>query len=163
MLPSLPDPTPLDTLIERLALLEQAVVPGSDAALTGTYTQEGTPYWTNTVTGWTTETVSEDLQVITYRITMELVLGATTEGYEQQAERQVQKWIPTITQYFGKRRNLKRTSADAGVRYLDSRGAQITDGRVNYNLGQSGIGQSMFGIAFNIEVPMDQDTEQAVF
>jgi hypothetical protein len=163
MLPSLPDPSILDTLIERLALMEEAVVSGSDAALTGTYVQEGTPYWANSVTGWTTETVSEELQVITFQITAQLVLATTTEGFEQQAERQTQRWIPVVTQYFAQRRRLKRTSADAGVPFLHPRGAQIDGGKVDFNLGRTGTGQSMFGIDFNIEVPMYQQTPQVVF
>jgi hypothetical protein len=155
--------TPLEDMLARLVLMQQAAMPGSDAVTVSLYTQEGTPYWTNHVDGFAVELESEQEQIITYTITMTLVLGATTEGFEQEAERRIHAWLPVILQYFGQRRQLKRTSADAAVPYLHPRGGFITGGKADSGIVISGIGQSMFGIDFRIDVPMWQDTNQVIF
>lgn len=156
-------PTALDTMLARLTDLQKDVVSGADAVPVSFYAQEQTRYWTNTVTGFSVELESEAQQIITYRVTMRLILATTTEGFGTEAEQKMHLWLPTILQYFGRRRQLKRTSADAAVPFLHPRGAFITDGQVRDDIENSGIGQSMFGLDFNIEVPMWQDTEQVIF
>ena len=94
---------------------------------------------------------------------MTQILSTTTEGFESEAERQIHAWLPVILQYFGQRRQLKRTSADAAVPYLHPRGAFITGGKADYGITISGIGQSMFGVSYTIDVPMWQDTNQVIF
>lgn len=153
----------LEAMLTRLTEMQQAVYPGSDAVAISSYAQEGTPYWTNTVTGFTAELESEQLEVITYNITMLLVLAVTTEGVNDQAELSMQTWLPVILAYFGQRRQLKRTVTDAAVIGLDPRGAQITDGQVRGDVQSSGIGVYMFGLAFNIQVPMILSTDQLIW
>ena len=155
--------THLEDLLARLVLMQQAAMPGSDAVTVSLYTQEATPFWVNHVDGYAVELESENLQIITYTITMTLVLAATTEGFEQQAERQIHAWLPVILQYFGQRRQLKRTSADPALPYLHPRGAFITGGKADYGITISGIGQTMFGIDFRNDVPMWQATDQVIF
>lgn len=155
--------THLEDLLARLVLMQQAAMPGSDAVPVSVYTQEATPFWINQVDGYTVELESENLQIITYTITMTLVLAATTEGFEQQAEGQIHAWLPVILQYFGQRRQLKRTSADSALPYLHPRGAFITGGKADYGITISGIGQTMFGIDFRNDVPMWQATDQVIF
>ncbi len=155
--------THLEDLLARLVLMQQAAMPGSDAVTVSLYSQESTPYWTNHVDGFAVELASEQQQIITYTITMTQVLSTTTEGYEQEAERQIHAWLPVILQYFGQRRQLKRTSADAAVPYLHPRGAFITGGKADYGITISGIGQTMFGISYTLDVPMWQDTNQVIF
>lgn len=155
--------THLEDVLARLVLMQQAAMPGSDAVTVSFYTQEGTPYWVNHVDGYTVELESEQQQIITYTITMTLVLGTTTQGFEQESERQIHAWLPVILQYFGQRRQLKRTSADPAVPYLHPRGAFITGGKADYGITISGIGQSMFAIDFRIDVPTWQATDQVIF
>lgn len=155
--------TPLEDMLARVVLMQQAAMPGSDAVTVSFYTQEQAPYWTNRVDGFAVELDSEQEQIITYTITMTLNLSATTEGYEQEAERLIHAWLPAILQYFGQRRQLKRTSADPAVPYLHPRGSFITGGKANYGVQQSGIGQTMFGIDFTLDVPMWQNTDQLIF
>lgn len=155
--------TPLEDLLTRLVLMQQAAMPGSDAVPVSVYTQEGTPYWVNHVDGFTVELESENLQIVTYTITMTQVLSATTEGFESEAERQIHAWLPVILQYFGQRRQLKRTSDDTAVPYLHPRGALITGGRADYGIVVSGIGQTMFGISYTVDIPMWQATDQVIF
>lgn len=154
--------TDLDSVIQRLCDMEKAVVAGSDAVPGAAYAQEGLGYWLNDVTGGTVELESEELQIVTYAITARYVGAEATEGYTMQPEQSVQTLIPTILQYFGQRRQLKRTSTDTPVVNLDPRGAVIVGFRVDRNL-VSGIGQKLFGLDFLFEVPMIQDTNQLIF
>jgi hypothetical protein len=154
--------TDLDDAIARLVEMQEDVISGSDAVPFAFYAQESTRYWTNDVTDFRVEVESEELQRITYTVTMTCHGAEATEGYEGQPEESVQTLIPTVLQYFSKRRQLKRTNADSAVTNLDPRGAQITGGRVNRGLTDS-VGQRVFGIDFNLELPMFQDTEQSVF
>jgi hypothetical protein len=152
--------TPLDDVLARLVLMQKAVLPGSDAVPAFVYTQESFPFWLNRVGRYSVEDIAIDLQTVTYTILMRLVLGNVTSGFEVETEQLVHQWLPTVLLYFGQRRRLKRTNADSGVPFLDAKGALITDGTADYNLQVSGIGQSLFGIDFNIEVPMDLYTNQ---
>lgn len=156
--------TDLENMLIRVALMQEAIVTNSDAVPVSAYAQEGTPYWTNQIVGFeTTETESEQLQIITYRITMTLVLAVVTEGFGQEAEKLVQAWLPVILLYFGQRRQLRRTNTDTRVVNLYPRGAYITAGQADYGIAKSGVGQPMFGIDFNLEVPMYLQTPQLVF
>jgi hypothetical protein len=152
----------LDNMLARLVEMQEDVVV-SDAVPVSLYVQEGGYYWTNTVTGFTVQLVSEELQVITYQITMRLVLATVTEGFLTEAEQKLHKVLPPIILYFSQRRQLKRTSADSTVPYLDPRGAVIVGGQVRDDIQNSGIGQLMFGLDINIEVPLYQTTSQLVF
>lgn len=153
----------LDDMLNRLTLLQQDVFPGSDAVPVVFYAQEATPYWTNDFSSFDVQLDSEQIQIVTYHGVMQLVLGAITQGFEQEAERLTYIWIPAVTIYFGQRRQLKRTSADAPVPFLYPSGAVITGGSKRNDIANSGIGQLMFGIDFNIDVPMWQETDQVVF
>jgi hypothetical protein len=156
-------PNDLEAMITRLTEMQEAVVTGSDAPGVAFYAQEATKYWLTHIDGFAVELESENLQIITYRITMTLVLEATTAGFDQEAEKLIQTWLPTVVQYFAKRRQLKRTSADLAVTGLSPKGALITGGKAGIGIVSSGIGQTQFGVDFNIEVPMVQDTNQVIF
>lgn len=156
-------PSELDSMLARLVDMQKDVVPDADAVPVSFYAQEQPTYWTNTITGGTLERETQDIDVMTYRITMRLVLALVTEGFNTEAEQKLHLWLPSILAYFGRRRQLKRTSADAAVAYLHPRGAAITDVQVRDDIQNSGIGQSMFGLDLTIEVPMYVTTEQVVF
>jgi hypothetical protein len=156
-------PSELDSLLARLVDMQEDVVAGADAVPVSFYAQEQPVYWTNSITGFTVERVTENIDIITYRITMRLVLALVTEGFSTEAEQKMQLWLPYILSYFATRRQLKRTSADSAVPFLDPRGAVISGGAVRGDIQNSGIGQLMFGIDFSIEVPMYQQTEQVIF
>lgn len=156
-------PNDLENMVSRLVQMEMAAVPGSDAVGVGFYIQEGTRYWTNTITGFTVELESEQLEIVTYLITARLVVSATTEGINNEAELSLQTLLPVILSYFGQRRQLKRTSADTLVSGLDPRGAQITGGQVRDDIQNSGIGVNMFGLDIQVEVPMIISTDQVIF
>lgn len=156
-------PNDLEAMLTRLTDMQKAVVSGSDAVAVSYYAQEGTPYWTNTITGGAIELESEQLEVVTYSVNMRLVLAVVTEGVNNQAELSLQNQLPVVLAYFGQRRQLKRTSADSVVSGLDPRGAQITGFEVRDDIQNSGIGANMFGVDFNIEVPMIISTDQVVF
>lgn len=157
------NPTELDYLLLRLNEMQEAVVPGSDAVPVFVYTQGGAPFWVNRVGSFTIELESQEIQVVTYQVTMRLVLNPITSGIEYEAERAIHTWLPTVTRYFGQRRQLKRTNSDAGLDFLDPRGAVITGGQADYNMQVTGTGTNLFGIDFTIEVPMLQYTDQLVF
>ena len=108
-------------------------------------------------------TPSENIEVVTHRITATLFLSTTTEGFDQEAEQYIHVWVLPILEYFGRRRQMKRTSADVAVTNLSPRGAQITAWKADYGVTASGIGQSMFAIDFNFEIPMTIDTNQVIF
>ncbi len=147
----------------RLTDMQKAVLSGSDAVAVSFYAQEGQPYWTNTITGGSIELESEQLEVVTYTVNMRLALATLTEGVNLQAELSLQTQLPVILAYFGQRRQLKRTVADAAVSGLDPRGAQITSFEVRDDIQNSGIGVFSFGIDFNIEVPMIISTDQLIW
>jgi hypothetical protein len=155
--------TDLETMLTRLTDMQKAVVANSDAVEVAFYAQEGTPYWTNRVMSVIVTFEGETIQNETYSIAMQLVLTNVTEGYETQAEKMIQAQLPVILQYFGKRRQLKRTNADAALLGLRPQGAIIKQARVNYNLVNSGTGQKMFGIDILLEVPMYQAVDQTVY
>lgn len=155
--------TPLDDLLLRLTEMDKAVLSGADSVGVFFYTQESFPFFVHRVSRFSTEDIAIDLQTVTYTILKRLVLGPVTAGFEQEAEQQIHTWLPTILLYYGQRRQLKRTSADADVVFLNSKGALITGGQADYNLNVSGIGQICFGIDFEIEVPMDLYTDQLIF
>lgn len=152
----------LDAVLARLVEMQEDVIL-SDAVPVSFYVQEGTYYWTNSINGFSVELVSEELEVVTYEITMRFILATTTEGFGTEAEQKMHKVLPLILKYFSQRRQLKRSSSDSAVAYLYPRGAVITGGQVRDDIQNSGIGQSMFGIDFTIEVPMYQQTEQVIF
>ncbi len=156
-------PNDLENMITRLTEMQEAVVTGSDAPGVAFYAQEQPKYWLTHIDSYAVELESENLQIITYQITMTLVLASTTEGFDQEAEKSIQTWLPTVLQYFGKRRQLKRTSADTAVTGLAPKGAFISGGKAGYGIVSSGIGQTQFGVDFVIEVPMVQDTDQVIF
>lgn len=156
-------PTPLDYLLFRLTEMQEAAMPGSDASPVFFYAQEGYPFWVNKVARFATEDVAIDLQVVTYHIIMRCVLMPVTAGIEYEAERKIHTWVPPILSYFGQRRQLKRTSADTDVAFLDAKGALIVGGTPDYNMQVSGIGNLLFGVDFDIEVPMDEYTDQLIF
>ena len=155
--------TDLETMLIRLTDMQKACIANSDAVTVAFYAQEAPIYWTNRVMSVNVTFESEQIQDETYSIAMQVVLANVTEGYETQAEKLVQKWLPVILEYFGKRRQLKRTNADAALLGLRPRGAIIKQARVNYNLVNSGNGQKMFGIDILLEIPMYQAVEQAVY
>lgn len=156
-------PSELDSMLARLTDMQQDVVSGADAVAASFYAQETLPYWTNIVTGFTVELESEELHIITYQITMRLVLATTTEGFNTEAEQKLHLWLPSLIAYFARRRQLKRSASDTAVAYLHPRGAVITGGQVRADIQNSGIGQSMFGLDITAEVPMWQTTGQLVF
>lgn len=156
-------PSELDSMLVRLTDMQEDVVAGADAVPVSFYAQEQPVYWTNKITSGTLERETQDIDVITYRITMRLVLALVTEGFNTDAEQKLHLWLPAILAYFARRRQLKRTSADSAVSYLHPRGAAITDFQVRDDIQNSGIGQLMFGIDFTIEVPMYQTTEQLIY
>ena len=153
----------IDYMLLRLCEMQEAVVPNSDAAPVFFYAQEGSPFWVNRVGNFNIELESEEIQVVTYSVTMRLVLRPVTAGIEFEAEREIHTWLSTVTQYFGQRRQLKRTNADTGLDFLDPRGAIITGGRADYDMSVSGAGNNLFGIDFIIEVPMLQYVSQVIF
>lgn len=155
--------TPLDDLLARLVDMQKAVVTGSDSVPAFIYTQETLPFWVNRVGAYRVIDTAMDLQTVVYSITMRLSLGYVTQGFNQEAEQMIHTWLPTVLLYFGQRRQLKRTSADSAVPFLNAEGGLITGGTADYNLQISGIGQSCFGIDFNIDVPMDLFTDQLIF
>ena len=156
-------PTQLDYALHRLTEMQEAVVPNSDASPIWFTKQGRGPFWINRVGEFSVELSSEEIQTTTYRITMRLVLSPITSAIENEAERAIHTWLPTVIQYFGERRQLKRTNSDTGLDYLDPRGAVITGGRADYDMQVSGVGANLFGIDFRIEVPMLQYTDQLVW
>ena len=152
----------LDDALARVCEMQMAVVSGSDAVPFVFYAQEATKWWTNDITDFSVQEVSETLHLITYSVTMTYHGAEATEGYVGQPEQSVQTLIPTVVTYFNKRRQLKRTNTDSPVTNLDPRGAVVTGGRVDRNLTDS-VGQRLFGIDFRLELPMFIDTEQSVF
>lgn len=155
--------TDLSAMLDRLVLMQKAVMPGSDAVPVSFYSQEGLPFWTNKIDSVVIELDSQDIQVLTYRIRMRQVLAFVTEGWDQEAEGYIATWLPTVTLYFGQRRQLRRTSADSDVINLDPRGALLTDvNAVDGDMQNSGIGANQFGLDYYIEVPMIQNTDQLV-
>jgi hypothetical protein len=143
--------------------MQKDVVIDSDSVPVSFYAQEATPYWTNRIDAATLELESEEMVNVTFQINMRLVLGIVTENYENIAETQIAIQAPVVLYYFGVRRSLKRTSADAPVQWLRPELAVITDFRADYNMQNSGIGVTQFGIDFSLEVPMNFITSQAVF
>lgn len=155
--------TELEAMLTRLTDMQKACVTGADAVPVSFYAQENTPYWTNRVMDVLVSFEGQTIQNETYSIAMQLILTNVTEGYEKQAELMIQAQLPVILLYFGQRRQLKRTSADAALSGLRPQGAIIKRARINYNLINSGTGQKMFGIDILLEVPMTQAVEQAVY
>ncbi len=155
--------TDLDNALVRITEMQKAAVSGSDAVPVFFYTQEGTPFWINKVNGFRAERESSEIQVLFYDVLMRLVLGPMTAGYDKQAEETALSWLPVIPQYFGQRKQLKRTVADAAIAYLHPIGTIIHNGQIDYGMQVTGLGQPMFGIDFHLEVPMWQDVHQVIF
>lgn len=155
--------TDLETMLIRLTDLQKACVANSDAVPVAFYAQESPKYWTNRVMNVTVSLEGETIQNETYAIAMQLVVANVTAGYEMQAEKEVQAWLPVILLYFGQRRQLKRTNADAALVGLRPQGAIIRQARVNYDLVNSVNGQKMFGIDILLEVNMTQATGQVIY
>jgi hypothetical protein len=154
--------TDLTNMLSRLVEMQKAAYSGSDAVPVSFYAQEATPYWTTRIDSALIEEESENLQIITYSINMRLVLASVTEGWDNEAEKLIATWLPTILLYFGQRRQLKRTSADTSPLNLDPRGSLITSANADYSMQNSGVGVTQFGIDFTIEVPMTQQTDQVI-
>ena len=94
---------------------------------------------------------------------MLLVFDSVTSGFENEAERKIHTWLPTVLLYFGQRRQLKRDDNDAPLTNLYPQGSLITGGRADYNLQNTGIGTNQFGVSFTIDVPMYQSTDQLIY
>lgn len=156
-------PGDLELVFQRLADMCEDVLAASDAVPVSAYTQESGPYWIIKIDAFNIETESENLEIITWQLSLELILATNTEGWDQEAEKRLQAIIPTVLQYFGRRRQLKRNISDPGLTGLYPRGAQITAGQTNNGSLASGIGQGMITVSFSIDVPMYLETDQVVY
>lgn len=158
----------LDDALTRLCLLEKDAFTGTefegiiDAQPVASYVQEGLPYWVNDLTGFTIEIESQSIQIIHYLLTMVLTLAPYQSGFEQQSELLANLYVPLITQYFGQRRQLKRTFADPAVDFLYPRGMYILRGRIKKE-PRGGIGQLNVILEFDADLPMYQNVDQDVF
>lgn len=159
--------TPIDTLVtdlfDRLVLMQKYIFDNTDAVPVAFYAQEAEKYFTNRIDGLTQELESEELVNVTFSINMRLVLGYLTQGYELEAEKTAAQVIPPILYFFSARRVLKRTQADASLRWLRPEGAIITDANVDYGAQNTGIGALNFAVDFSLEVPMCYLSDQIVY
>jgi hypothetical protein len=131
-----------------------------DAVPVSVYSQEP-PYWVNLLTALDVQLNSQDQQIVTYHITGTLVLAKITQGFEQEAEKLIQLVIPPVLIYFGKRRQMRRTVSDSPLVELDPRGLWISSGQPDYSIPGSGVGATNFGMGFNYEIPVVEETEVA--
>jgi hypothetical protein len=102
------------------------------------HTQEAFPYFTNRVSNVDVgDDGSEDFDRDTYTVTMRLVVGHLTSGYDGAMETNLYTWMPTIKTYFNQREWLQsagtyaaamnsliraRITAMSGLRVFDNAG-----------------------------------------
>ncbi len=155
----------LDRLVtiqkELTAILEPPNNVNLDAVPYGFYTQESFPYWTNRVLSFRETTDSQEFYVYTYRVQMRFIRGFVTEGELGGIETRLYTDIPNISTYFAARIRLQnKTNADP-LFDIAPKGAYITDMFTLPSLLSDGIGQSVIGAEFLIEIPLEVQTQQA--
>lgn len=152
----------LELLMERLTLIQEELLSGSDAVGVPFYAQEATPFWTNSVE-FETEWNSLDYYRVTYRVTMTLVLAELTEGYDQQAQQKVNQTVPPTLMYFMQRRFLQSITQQTQLINTDPAGLARISGRTLTGQERSGIGANQVGVEFILEIAFVYRVEQAYF
>lgn len=106
------------------------------------HTQEAFPYFTNRVSGVEVgDDGSEDFDRDTYTVTMRLVVGHLTSGYDGAMESSLYTWMPTIKTFFNEREWLQSagTYAAAMTGLIRARITAMTGLRVFDNAGVSAL------------------------
>lgn len=119
------------------------------------YTQTVFPFWTNRIISFRLMPgKSQELFAYRYRIGMTYIRAFLTEGVNGQAETELYKDIPIIADWFGGTPQLQSVAVPQSPRYMDPEGAYLTDATVFLGQMHSGIGQTIIGADFVIEVPL---------
>ncbi len=146
---------------ELTAILEPPDNVNLDAVPYGFYTQESFPYWTNRVLSYRESSDSQEFYVYTYRIQMRFIRGFVTEGELGGIETRLYTDIPNISTYFAARIRLQNNTDSTPLFDIAPKGAYITEMFALPSLLSDGIGQSVIGAEFIIEIPLEVQTQQA--
>jgi hypothetical protein len=155
----------LDAIMDRLPVLQTAAMAGlstpvtCDAVNYWPFVGEGFPYWWNRIESMVVEySPMAEGEIHNYQISMAMVIGHLTEGYDGEVSSKAYPWIAGILDYFRQHRKLydgtTYTTAPDWLWIVDG-GARIT-GVPNgtRTLANSGLGVQQVAVVFNLEIPL---------
>ena len=150
------------TAIEKAGLLALSTPVTSDAVPRFFHTQEAFPYWTNRLSGFTTEAgednYGEGIEVYTYDVTARCVLGHTTGGYNGEYEEALQVYFPHMVEYIDARELLQ--SVDYPAALLHIRRARVSGG-TPFAIFSGVLNVSQVGFEIVIRAEFDKEITQA--
>ncbi len=143
-----------EDLLDRLGLMQEQVVPFSDARF-GAYQTQPTPsYWTTRISRVQNTVQSSDMQQRMYFARMRYVVDNLTADYENGAlERGAANTLDSILDFFAARRGLTCTAATTRLTFFDPFGADVTDAGINYGVLNTGTGSVQLVLDLTIECP----------
>lgn len=141
------------------AMLHQSTPVTADAKPYFLHTQEAFPYFTNRIGGDEIDSDSQDFDRDTITVTMRLVIGHVTEGYQGEPETNLYTWMPVIKEYFNERELLQSAAYPTAMTSLIE--ARVT-GHNGFRVFQNtGLSANQVGTEFTLTCQMDESIDQA--
>ncbi len=126
-----------------------------DAVAFFPYAQEDFPYFVNWLSGDDEdEEVSEDIVLDRYVVTMRLVVGHLTEGYEGEVALDIYEYIPAIKAAFATNSFLKSTDSPTDLDSIAPEGVNITGSTGLRAFVNAGLNVTQIGVDFTLELPI---------
>ena len=127
--------------------------------------QESFPYFVNRITDEDTVFDSEDYKIRNYTITMRLVVGHLTEGYDGTPERNLYAFIPLVENKFDNNRVLTSVAYPTPMDWLNPEDITLERSRGTTFFEMTGVGGGQsaarqVGSEWTLTLPFHIDLEQ---
>ncbi len=153
-------PSTLSQAMTRIAELQKdalnTLTDGKvDAVAFFPYQQESFPYFVNWLSGDDVdEDISEDIVFDRYVVTMRLVVGHFTEGYEGETSLDIYEYIPAIKAAFATNPYLTSTASTTALDSIAADGVNITGSTGLRAFVNAGLNVTQIGVDFTLELPI---------
>jgi hypothetical protein len=155
----------LEDVMDRLPVMQKAALAAlstpvvCDAVDYWPYQQQSFPYWWNRIESMAVDLEpGGDMEIHRYQISMAMVIGHLTEGYEGELSDAAYTRIAGVMDYFRQHKDLcdgtTYTTPPTWL-WISDGGARIT-GIPNgtRTLANSGLGVQQVAVVFNLEIPL---------
>lgn len=148
--------------MEKQALKDMTPSVTADAVAFFPYEQEVPPYFVNWLSGYRErlsiddldEDSSEDIVVDWFTVTIRLVIGHLTEGYQGEVALNLYDYIPAITQYFRTHPYLTSDDYTTPLDMIGPLSLTIPDGTGLRVFSNAGISSQQVGTEFTLQIPI---------
>lgn len=137
--------------ITRICEMQKRVIPESNQALPyPVFDQLVLPYWENSPGPTPEPDDPHDITRWVMVVSMRLVVGYITEGYQGDVAGKAWGYIPTVVRYFRRYNRLKDLPGQEGIRYLAPAGVTITPPS---GFTVAAVGPQKLMLEFELNVP----------